>query len=105
MHLGDLDPERPGLEVFNIQERFGDAGANFRDARTGEILWKKPSIKAGTDGEGPGRALSLNIDPRHRGHESWVAGAGITGLFNAKGERISEQKPSGTGLMRPKRHC
>lgn len=93
LHLSDLDPDRPGLEVFNIQERFGDAGANFRDARTGEVLWKKPSIKAGADGEGPGRALSLNIDPRHRGHESWVAGAGITGLFNAKGEKISEQKP------------
>jgi rhamnogalacturonan endolyase len=93
LHVSDLDPDRPGLEVFNIQERFGDAGANFRDARTGEVLWKKPSIKAGADGEGPGRALSINIDPRHRGHESWVAGAGVTGLFNAKGEKISEQKP------------
>lgn len=93
LHLSDLDPDRPGLEVFDIQERFDDAGASFRDARTGEILWKKASVKAGEDGEGPGRGLSLNIDPRHRGFESWVFGAGIRGLFNAKGEKISDQTP------------
>ena len=34
MHLSDLDPLRKGLEVFDIQERFDDAGASFRDART-----------------------------------------------------------------------
>jgi rhamnogalacturonan endolyase len=93
LHLSDLDPTRPGLEVFNIQERFDDAGANFRDAKTGEILWKKPSIRAGADGEGPGRGLALDIDPRHAGFECWVKGAGITGLFNAKGEKISDREP------------
>lgn len=93
MHLSDLDPTRPGLEVFGIQERFDDAGAHFRDARTGEILWKLPSVKAGEDGEGPGRGLSLDIDPRHKGFESWVFGAGITGLYNAKGEKISDKMP------------
>lgn len=93
LHVSDLDPDRPGLEVFNIQERFDDAGANFRDARTGEVLWKKPSVKAGEDGEGPGRGLALEIDPRHVGFESWVRGAGITGLFNAKGEKISDETP------------
>jgi hypothetical protein len=93
MHFSDLDPTRPGLEVFNIQERFDNAGANFRDARTGEILWKKPSIKAGADGEGPGRGLALDIDPRHKGFECWVRGAQITGLFNARGEKISEATP------------
>ena len=93
LHLSDLDPTRPGLEVFDIQERFDDAGAHFRDARTGEILWKKPSIKAGEDGEGPGRGLSVDIDPRHNGFESWVFGAGISGLFNAKGEKITDNTP------------
>ena len=94
LHLSDLDPERPGLEVFDIQERFDDAGASFRDARTGEILWKKPSVKAGDDGEGPGRGLALNIDPRHSGFESWVRGAEIRGMFNAKGEKISDKTPN-----------
>jgi rhamnogalacturonan endolyase len=93
LHLSDLDPERPGLEVFNIQERFDDAGANFRDARTGEVIWKKPSVKAGADGEGPGRGLCLDIDPRHQGFECWVRGAEIRGLFNAKGEKIADRTP------------
>lgn len=93
LHVSDLDPERPGLEVFDIQERFDDAGANFRDAKTGEVIWKKPSIKAGGDGEGPGRGLSLDIDPRHKGFESWVRGAEVRGLFNAKGEKISDATP------------
>lgn len=91
LHVSDLDPERPGLEVFDIQERFDDAGANFRDAKTGEVLWKKASQKAGDDGEGPGRGLALNIDPRYPGSECWVAGAGITGLFDAKGNKISDK--------------
>jgi rhamnogalacturonan endolyase len=97
MHFSDLDPDNPGLEVFNIQERFSDAGANFREAGTGKILWKKPSVTAdqfGRDrGEGPGRGNSFNIDPRYRGSECWVAGAGIRGLFSAKGELISETNP------------
>ena len=94
MHVSDLDPSRPGLEVFSTQERFGDAGANFRDARTGEVIWKKASIAAGDDGEGPGRALSIDIDPRYPGHESWVAGAGIRGLFDVKGNLITERSPA-----------
>ncbi len=93
LHVTDLDPDRLGLEVFDIQERFDDAGANFRDARTGEVIWKKASVQAGADGEGPGRGLALDIDPRHRGYESWVRGAGLSGLWNAKGEKISEQTP------------
>ncbi len=97
LHLSDLNPARPGLEVFNIQERFGDAGMNFRDAHTGEILWKVPSVKAadsgGDKGEGPGRGVSFNIDPRHPGNECWVFGAGISGLWNAQGEKISETTP------------
>jgi rhamnogalacturonan endolyase len=94
LHVSDLDPERPGLEVFSIQERFSDAGANFRDAKTGEVIWKKPSIKAGEDGEGPGRALSLDVDPRYKGFESWVAGANITGMFDTKGNKIADKTPA-----------
>jgi rhamnogalacturonan endolyase len=94
MHVSDLDPERPGLEVFSTQERFDDAGANFRDAKTGEVIWKKASVKAGEDGEGPGRALALDIDPRYKGYECWVAGAGITGLYDCKGNKIADKTPA-----------
>ncbi len=93
LHVSDLDPTRPGLEIFDIQERFDDAGMSFRDARTGAVLWKKASVKAGEDGEGPGRGLSLDIDPRYAGFESWSFGAGINGLFDAKGEKISDKMP------------
>jgi rhamnogalacturonan endolyase len=93
LHVSDLDPSRPGLEVFDIQERFSDAGANFRDAKTGEVIWKKASVKAGEDGEGPGRGLALDIDPRYPGYECWVFGAGINGLFDCKGNVINERTP------------
>jgi rhamnogalacturonan endolyase len=93
LHVSDLDPSRPGLEVFDIQERFDDAGANFRDAKTGEVIWKKASVKAGADGEGPGRGLALDVDPRYPGFECWVAGAGITGMFDCKGNKIADRIP------------
>jgi rhamnogalacturonan endolyase len=92
-HVTDLDPSRPGLEVFGIQERFDDAGSHMFDARTGEVLWKKASVKAGEDGEGPGRALALDIDPRYPGYECWSFGAGITGLYDCKGNLINAQSP------------
>jgi rhamnogalacturonan endolyase len=94
MHVSDLDPSVPGLEVFSIQERFDDAGANFRSAKTGEVYWKKASVKAGDDGEGPGRALALDVDPRYDGYECWVAGAGITGMFDCKGNKIADKTPA-----------
>ncbi len=93
LHVSDLDPTRPGLEIFDIQERFDDAGMHFRDARSGAILWKKPSKKAGDDGEGPGRGNAMDIDPRYLGAECWVKGAGIGGLFDARGKLISEKAP------------
>ena len=97
MHFSDLDPSHPGLEVFNIQERFSDAGLNFRDAKTGEILWRVASLKAdesgGDKGEGPGRGVSFNFDPRHVGNECWVFGAQLKGMWNAQGKKISETAP------------
>ncbi len=97
LHFSDLDPTNPGLEIFTIQERFGDAGMSFREARSGKVLWKVPSVKAasaGSDrGEGPGRGVSFNIDPRYPGNECWAKGAGIRGLWSAQGEKISNQAP------------
>jgi rhamnogalacturonan endolyase len=91
LHVSNFDPSRPGQEVFHIQEPVGDAGANFRDAHTGEILWKHPTDPR--EPEGPGRGLAADIDPRHLGAEMWVAGGGIRGLFNVKGELIAERGP------------
>jgi rhamnogalacturonan endolyase len=97
MHFTDHIPDKPGLEVFNIQERFGDAGMNMRNAATGEMYWKIPSVEAdesgGDAGEGPGRGLAMNIDPRYLGSECWAFGAGMKGIYNAKGEKISDKTP------------
>jgi rhamnogalacturonan endolyase len=90
LHLSDLDPDRPGLEVFNIHERPKHPnGAEFRDARTGKLIWGKPG---GTEpAPDVGRGVVMDIDPRHRGYESWAAG--LTGVWNVKGETISRRKP------------
>jgi rhamnogalacturonan endolyase len=91
MHVSDLDPARPGLEVFSIQESYRDAGLHMFDARTGEILWKIPPGAAGADREGPARGLSLDIDPRYAGFESWGAGAGMFGkIYDARGALIAD---------------
>ncbi len=90
LHVSDLDPRRPGLEVFRIQEPVRDAGAHFYDAADGEVLWRKPTTSGK---EGPGRGLAADIDPRYPGAESWVAGGGIGGLFDVDGNKISETNP------------
>ncbi|HEX8236088.1 MAG TPA: rhamnogalacturonan lyase [Abditibacteriaceae bacterium] len=95
MHLSDLDPNRPGLEVFRIQERFDDAGVHMVDAKTGEVLWKKASVSAGADGEGPGRGLALDVDPRYPGFEFWAAGAGLSNqMWDVKGNKIADRTPA-----------
>jgi rhamnogalacturonan endolyase len=86
LHVSDFDPERPGLEVFNIHERKPNCGVSFRDARTGTVLWSKPSADVG-------RGVAIDIDPRHRGAEFWASGPGLDGVWNVKGEKVSGRKP------------
>ena len=97
LHVSDLVPSNPGQEIMGIQERFGKEGINMRDAATGRPIFLVPSVKAadsGSDrGEGPGRGVAFNIDPRYPGSEVWAAGAGMDGMFSATGERISENRP------------
>ncbi|WP_199856482.1 rhamnogalacturonan lyase [Lunatibacter salilacus] len=92
MHVSNIDPDRPGLEIFGIHERPDHPhAANLRDALTGEILWSFPS-------QDVGRGLSIDIDPRHRGYESWAFGEGLKGVWNAKGKVISENQPSSSNM-------
>jgi rhamnogalacturonan endolyase len=35
----------------------------------------------------------MDIDPRHRGYEIWASGDGLGGVWNVKGETISDRKP------------
>ncbi|MGE9267046.1 MAG: rhamnogalacturonan lyase [Verrucomicrobiales bacterium] len=60
--LGDLMPDRPGLEFYQGHEN-STYGISMRDAGTGEIIWEKLS-------EGDvGRAWAADVDPAHRGAE------------------------------------
>lgn len=93
VHVSDLDPSRPGLEVFGvheIEEGTTGPGAAVYDARTGEILWK------GNINEDAGRGVAENIDPRNPGAEMWWSGS--RGLYNMRGERIGEN-PTSTNFL------
>jgi rhamnogalacturonan endolyase len=68
MHFSDIDPDRPGLEIFKANgDGRSPAGIQLRDARNGEQIFGIASTRSG----GVGRALALDIDPRHRGLEMW----------------------------------
>ena len=99
LHVGDFVPDRPGLEIGDIQERFDAQGLSLRDARTGAAIFTIPSVKAAEDGgdrgEGPGRGNTFDIDPRFPGAESWAAGAGMDGIYDATGRKIVEKRPRG----------
>jgi rhamnogalacturonan endolyase len=87
LHVTDHDPTRPGLEIFNIHEKVKhEHGVSMLDAKTGEILWSKSSPDVV-------RGLAIDIDPQHPGSECWASGAGLRGLWNAKGDLISDRKP------------
>jgi rhamnogalacturonan endolyase len=92
LHAGDLDPARPGLEVYGIHENeeatvaLKTPGMAIYDARTGEIIW---GLLPGGD---VGRGLAADIDPRHRGYEFW--GAAEAGLVDVRGRRIADAPPS-----------
>src|SRR5262245_44125294 len=101
LHMTDMDPDRPGLEVFQPHETppsYGPNAAEFRDARTGALIF-------GVQGSGDiGRGLALDVDPRYRGYEMWASG-NTGGMYTAqqstpnavlgpRGVQISATRPS-----------
>ena len=80
----DIDPERPGLETFAIQQNASDMlGQILYDAATGESLkkWYLPAV-----GD-VGRGECMDIDPGHLGWEMWST---MGNVYDAKGELIPE---------------
>jgi rhamnogalacturonan endolyase len=85
MHLSDLDPDVPGLEVWASKET-GNQGAVLHSASTGKILLQ-------VKGEGDtGRGLAADIYPDHRGFELWSSTS--KGIWSVKGEKITDATPS-----------
>ena len=97
IHVGDLDPQRPGLEVWGCHEIESSRrlpgipyfGTALFDARTGEIIWARDP-----DGD-VGRCMAADIDPDQPGVELW---GGRDGLMNCRGEPIRGLRPSSTNF-------
>jgi rhamnogalacturonan endolyase len=88
MHMSDMDPDRPGMEIWLCLEeasRYQGQGLRMLDAATGAPIWGVP-----TTGD-IGRAMAADIDPRHKGYELW----GSSGrLYNVKGDSIGPTRPT-----------
>ncbi len=92
LHVSDLDPNHPGLEIFQPHESTQiPIGYGIRDAATGEKLF---GVDLRSD---VGRGLAADIDPRYDGAEFWAStswdGSAGNGLHAANGELISQEKP------------
>lgn len=90
MHLSDLIPDRPGLEVFTVHEENTEPyGWDVHDAATGEVLLR------GSGDTDNGRGLSADIDATNRGFEFWssndrqIRSARTGEVVNTKGVSVN----------------
>ena len=83
IHLMAFDPTTDELQVWDCHENKRD-GSDFRNARTGEVLFQIPSTSD------VGRAMAADIDPTNPGVEMWSTDS--HGIRNIKGEVINETK-------------
>lgn len=94
MHVSDLDPDRPGLEVWDVHEESAAWGKGFEmhDAATGTLIW------SGTVSGDNGRGVAADIDGTRRGFEMWSTntdGSGnAVGVYSCKGVSLSTSRPS-----------
>jgi hypothetical protein len=97
MHVGDLDPDRDGLEIWTVHEggRSAPYGWAMRDAATGEVLF------GGYSGVDTGRGMVGDVDPAVRGLEAWSSmppGQTVeAGLWSARGDHLGRDVP-GTNM-------
>lgn len=83
IHVSDLDPTRPGLEVFGIHEiEDGTKGPGVAvyAADDGKILFK------GSIDQDVGRGVADNIDSTRYGAQMWWSGS--RDLYSIKGDKI-----------------
>ncbi len=79
MHLTAFMPLNDALYVWDCHENRRD-GSDFRDARTGLVLFQLPSSKD------VGRCMAADIDPRNPGLEMWSSASG--GIRSTSGEVV-----------------
>lgn len=90
MHVGDLDPSRPGLEEFKVDEDSSKPSSWFADARTGQVL-----LQTAPNGDN-GRGVSGAIWAGSPGAESWSAAP--DGLRDTHGNVVG-RKPSSMNFL------
>ncbi|MFJ1916843.1 rhamnogalacturonan lyase [Streptomyces sp. NPDC088147] len=89
-HLGDLDPSRPGLEYFKVDEDASKPSSYFADARTGQVLWQTPS------GGDNGRGVAGDIWAGSDGSEMWSA---ADGSIRDRAGTARGRKPSSANFL------
>ena len=92
-YVTDVDPERPGLEVwYSYEDPHPQNGVSLWDARTGDLLF---GTREETADDQVDRALVGDIDPAYPGMELWADGF----FFTSKGEPIEGEIPPRDGLV------
>ncbi|HEY1193490.1 MAG TPA: rhamnogalacturonan lyase [Flavobacterium sp.] len=89
IHVSDLDPDLPGLEVFGIHEIENGTtgpGVTIFAAKDGKVLFK------GSINEDVGRGVADNIDPTLRGAQFWWGGS--PDLYDMKGKVVGKAPSS-----------
>jgi rhamnogalacturonan endolyase len=100
-YVGDIDPGRPGLEVYyGIESRRTTNGCCLADARTGEILWgldtptrhvHSTGMCADIDPSQPGlECYSSDTDSQKKSERRW--------LFDCRGNVLRDDLDWGFGL-------
>ena len=91
LHLADMNPDRPGLEVWQVHEdaaNNGNIAASFRDAKTGANIW----TDAGTTDNGRGCC-----GPITSGIKGWQMWSGAGGLWDVSHKSVGS-KPGSTNF-------
>ena len=69
MHLSDMDPDNPGLELYDVHEdKQNKYSEEYRD-KDGKVLWGTTQTEAGNVDNG--RGMAADIDSTNRGFEMW----------------------------------
>ena len=91
LHFSDLDPNRPGLEVWMVDEQTSENGgiaSHFQDAKDGTIIWE--DMASGDNGRGC-------TGPLIAGTTGWQMWSGAGGLWDASHKNVGS-KPGSTNF-------